>query len=139
MEAIAYRNNQELVNCFCKDCMKRERRGCKDMEPMNCDIVKGYMLEQQENGYQIEIGKFIVHPKKNNQAHLEFTDDDLDLIRDILANDLLDGRTASFNDEVLKVINVCQSKLLCPTYSNVEQFKKDTSNNWTEIKEGGEQ
>lgn len=28
------------------------------MEPMNCDIVKGYMLEQQENGYEIIIGKF---------------------------------------------------------------------------------
>lgn len=58
MEALAYRNYQELVYCFCKDCQKRERRGCKDMEPMNCDIVKGYMMEQQENGYEIIVGKF---------------------------------------------------------------------------------
>lgn len=25
---------------------------------MNCDIVKGYMLEQQENGYEIIVGKY---------------------------------------------------------------------------------
>ena len=58
MEALVYKNNQELVNVFCKDCQKRERRGCKDMEPINCDIVKGYMLEQQEIGYEIIVGKF---------------------------------------------------------------------------------
>lgn len=58
METLVYKNNQELVNIFCKDCQKRERRGCKEVEPMNCDIVKGYMLEQQENGYGIIVGKF---------------------------------------------------------------------------------
>lgn len=58
MEALVYKNNQELVNIFCKDCQKRERRGCKEVEPMNCDIVKGYMQEQQENGYEIIVGKF---------------------------------------------------------------------------------
>lgn len=63
MEALVYKNNKELVNIFCKDCQKRERRGCKDMEPMNCDIIKGYMIEQQENGYEIIIGKFKIKAK----------------------------------------------------------------------------
>ena len=58
MEALVYKDNQELVNIFCQDCQKRERRGCKEMEPINCDIVKGYMMEQQENGYQVIVGKF---------------------------------------------------------------------------------
>ena len=58
MEALIYNDNQDLVRIFCQDCQKRERRGCKDMEPMNCDIVKGYMMEQQENGYGIIVGKF---------------------------------------------------------------------------------
>ena len=58
MEALVYKNNQDLVRIFCQDCQKRERRGCKDMEPINCETVKGYMLEQQENGYEIIVGKF---------------------------------------------------------------------------------
>lgn len=64
MEALVYKDNQELVNIFCQDCQKRERRGCKDMEPINCDIVKGYMLEQQENGYKVAVGKFYIEPIK---------------------------------------------------------------------------
>lgn len=58
METLVYKDNQELVNIFCQDCQKRERRGCKEVEPINCEIVKGYLLEQQENGYQVIVGKF---------------------------------------------------------------------------------
>lgn len=32
------------------------------MEPINCEIVKGYMLEQQENGYKVAVGKFYIEP-----------------------------------------------------------------------------
>lgn len=138
METLHYKDNQELVKIFCKDCQRRERRGCKDVEPMNCEIVKGYMLEQQENGYQVAVGKFIVTPKKNLEEYREFTDDDLDLIRDLLANHMCASIRRESAEEILKVINVCQAKLNCPTFRDVKQFFNNTSNKWTEIKEGGE-
>lgn len=62
MAVIVYNNYQWLKDVFCKDCMHRERRGCKETDPMNCDIVRGYFLERNEEGYKIQVGKFIVKP-----------------------------------------------------------------------------
>lgn len=109
------------------------------MEPINCEIVKGYMQEQQENGYLVAVGKFIVTPKKNLMEYREFTDDDLDLIRDLLAEHLNPNICRSTDDEILNVINIVQTKLNCPTFKNIEQFHRNTSNTWNEIiEEGGE-
>jgi hypothetical protein len=39
----------------------------------------------------------------------------------------------------LNVINIVQTKLNCPTFKNIEQFHRNTSNTWNEIiEEGGE-
>ena len=62
METLVYKNYQWLKDIFCKDCQKRERKGCRDNDPIDCDIVKGYFLERNEDGYQIQVGKFILKP-----------------------------------------------------------------------------
>ena len=137
---ISYSGIDELKKACCSDCHIRASQGCKELDPLRCKVFVAMVTSNIDNGYRVEVGKFVLAPSKPNELleFLEFTDNDLDLIRDIFANDLLDGRTASFDDEVLRVISVCQSKLLCPTYKNVEQFKKDTSGSWAEIEEGGE-
>lgn len=138
---ISYKGIEDLKRACCEDCCIRESQGCKETDPLRCKVFVAMVTSNIDNGYRVEVGKFILAPSKPNELlqFLEFSDDNLDLIRDMLANDMLDGRTASFDDEVLEVINVCQSKLLCPTFKSVEQFKRNKSNSWNEIEEGGEQ
>lgn len=74
MEVLKYDNYQWLRDIFCKDCMKRERKGCKDMDPMDCNIVKGYFIERNEDGYQIQVGKFIIKPIIEKEVNHESVD-----------------------------------------------------------------
>lgn len=62
-----------------------------------------------------------------------FTDDQLDLIRDILAEHLEKCPKSSSASEVLEVINVCQQKLGGAEFKDVEQFLSNKSNSWNEI------
>lgn len=63
-----------------------------------------------------------------------FNDDELDFIRDTMA-DLLDKISVrpSIAGEALAIINHCQRILLCPEFDSVEQFQNNKSNKWTEI------
>lgn len=65
-----------------------------------------------------------------------FNEDDIVLIRDLLGEYLQAHPKASYADEVLQVINVCQVQSDCPEFENVQQFISNTSNSWTEIIEG---
>ena len=65
-----------------------------------------------------------------------FNEDDIVLIRDLLGEYLQDHPKASYADEVLQVINVCQVQSDCPEFENVQQFISNTSNSWAEIIEG---
>lgn len=65
-----------------------------------------------------------------------FNEDDIVLIRDLLGEYLQAHPKASYADEVLQVINVCQVQSDCPEFENVQQFISNTSNSWAEIIEG---
>lgn len=65
-----------------------------------------------------------------------FNEDDIELIRDLLGEYLQAHPKASYADEVLQVINVCQVQSDCPEFENVQQFISNTSNSWAEIIEG---
>lgn len=65
-----------------------------------------------------------------------FNEDDIELIRDLLGEYLEAHPKASYADEVLQVINVCQVQSDCPEFENVQQFISNTSNSWAEIIEG---
>lgn len=67
-----------------------------------------------------------------------FDDDQLDLIRDILAEHLEQHPKTSCASEVLDVINVCQQQLGGTEFKDVEQFLNNRSNNWNEIEEEDE-
>ncbi len=109
------------------------------MDPMDCDLAVSLVKAQNEKGYPVVIGKFVVRPKKDLAEYREFTDDDLDLIRDLLAEHLNPNICRSTDDEILNVINIVQTKLNCPTFKNIEQYHRNTSNTWNEIiEEGGE-
>lgn len=62
-----------------------------------------------------------------------FTDDQLDLIRDIFAERLEQYPKSSNASEVLDVINACQRQLGGAEFSDVAQFLTNKSNNWNEI------
>ena len=79
---------------------------------------------------------------------IRFTADELDIIRDALAEPLsrfYDGREelagieSSSYDDYLPIINKIQAHFLCPEFESVRQFVNNTSGKWTEIVEGGEQ
>lgn len=61
-----------------------------------------------------------------------FTEEQLSQIRDEFAGII--GKTENANDE-LDVINVCQRLLGDPEYRSYDQWKRDTSDVWTEITE----
>lgn len=64
METLKYNNYQWLKDVFCKDCEKRERHGCKGNDPIDCEMVKNYFHERNDDGYRIQVGKFILIPIK---------------------------------------------------------------------------
>ena len=106
---------------------------------MTCQRAVDLVKIQNEKGYQVVVGKFIIQPKKNLMEYREFTDDDLDLIRDYLAEHLNPNINRDSDEEILNVINIIQTKLNCPTFKNIEQYHRNTSNAWNEIiEEGGE-
>lgn len=135
---LSFGNHLEFVTANCVGCPKRDQQGCKDVDPMTCQRAIDLVKIQNEKGYQVVVGKFIVTPKKNLEEYREFTDDDLDLIRDLLGNHMCASIRRESAEEILAVINVCQAKLNCPTFRDPEQFFNNTSNSWAEIKEGGE-
>lgn len=65
MKTLSYRDNADLRNCFCEDCIKRSQLGCILQEPINCDIVERYLANRIADGYQIMVGKFVVVPEEN--------------------------------------------------------------------------
>lgn len=136
---LSFGNHLEFVTANCVGCPKREQQGCRDVDPMTCQRAVDLVKIQNEKGYQVVVGKFIIQPKKNLMEYREFTDDDLDLIRDYLAEHLNPNISRDSDDEILNVINIIQTKLNCPTFKNIEQFHRNTSNTWNEIiEEGGE-
>lgn len=135
---LSFGNHLEFVTANCVECPKIT--SCSgDHDPMTCQRAVDLVKIQNEKGYQVVVGKFIVQPKKNLAEYREFTDDDLDLIRDLLAEYLDPNICRSTDDEILNVINIVQAKLNCPTFKNIEQYHRNTSNTWNEIiEEGGE-
>lgn len=62
---------------------------------------------------------------------IQFTDEQLCQIRDEFA--LICERTQNAGDE-LDIINVCQRLLEDPVFKDFDEFKKDTSGSWSEIR-----
>ena len=136
---LSFGNHLEFVTANCVGCPKRDKQGCRDVDPMTCQRAVDLVKTQNEKGYQVVVGKFIIQSKKNLMEYREFTDEDLDLIRDLLAEQLNPNICRSTDDEILNVINIVQTKLNCPTFKNIEQYHRNTSNTWNEIiEEGGE-
>lgn len=138
-KSMCFKNYQEFAQANCEDCQRMKEQGCRNMDPLECDLAVELVKAQNEKGYQVVVGKFIIQPKKNLMEYREFNDDDLDLIRDLLAEHLNPNICRSTDDEILNVINIVQTKLNCPTFKNIEQYHRNTSNTWNEIiEEGGE-
>lgn len=136
---LSFGSHFEFMRANCVDCPVKKEKGCRYNDPLTCKRSVGLVTIQNEKGYQVVVGKFIVTPKKNLEEYREFTDDDLDLIRDLLAEHLNPNICRSTDDEILNVINIIQTKLNCPTFKSIEQFHRNTSNTWNEIiEEGGE-
>jgi len=66
----------------------------------------------------------------------EFTKEQIEYIRDEFG--CIIEQTNNANDE-LDLINVCQRLLGCPEYESYEQFKRDCSGTWEEIREEDEE
>ena len=75
-----------------------------------------------------------------------FDDDQLDFIRDLFAEQmdksksgwykaLQKGDNHLLQQEELAIINVCQAQLGCNEFESVDQFYRNKSNTWTEIRE----
>lgn len=75
-----------------------------------------------------------------------FDDDQLDFIRDLFAEQmhksksgwdkaLQNGDKHPIQQEELAIINVCQANLGCDEFESVEQFYRNKSNTWAEIRE----
>ena len=135
---LSFGSHLEFVTANCVGCPIRDQKGCRDVDPMTCKRAIDLVKIQNEKGYQVVVGKFIVQPKKELMEYREFTDDDLDLIRDLLAQHMCASIRRESAEEILAVINVCQAKLNCPTFRDTEQYWNNTSNTWAEIEEGGE-
>lgn len=75
-----------------------------------------------------------------------FDDDQLDFIRDLFAEQmhksksgwdkaLQNGDKHPIQQDELAIINVCQANLGCDEFESVEQFYRNKSNTWAEIRE----
>lgn len=75
-----------------------------------------------------------------------FDDDQLDFIRDLFGEQmhksksgwykaLQKGDSHPLQQEELAIINVCQAQLGCDEFESVDQFYRNKSNTWTEIRE----
>ena len=64
-----------------------------------------------------------------------FTEEQLCFIRDEFA--CIMEKTGNANDE-LDIINTCNRILDCPTFDSYEQWKRNTSDTWEEIREDAE-
>lgn len=58
METIHYKNFRALQNSHCEDCSIRLNRGCRYVDPMDCDVVNKAIRDKQEEGYKITVGRF---------------------------------------------------------------------------------
>lgn len=62
-----------------------------------------------------------------------FTNEQLDFIRDLFADQLSKAPASTLAAEELAIINRCQEQLGCPKYESVKQFITNQSGRWTEI------
>jgi len=62
-----------------------------------------------------------------------FTNEQLDFIRDLFADQLSKAPASTLAAEELAIINRCQEQLGCPKYESVKQFIANQSGLWTEI------
>ncbi len=63
-----------------------------------------------------------------------FDEDQIVLIRDLFGEYLENHPKASFAEEVLQVINVCQLQTGCDEFESVEQLINNISGSWAEIR-----
>ena len=69
----------------------------------------------------------------NEAMEHSFTNEQLDFIRDLFAEQLLRAPKSTLAAEELAIINRCQALLNCPEYKCIEQFTDNASGRWTEI------
>ena len=59
---LSFGNHLEFVTANCVGCPKREQQGCRDVDPMTCQRAVDLVKIQNEKGYQVVVGKFVVTP-----------------------------------------------------------------------------
>ena len=59
---LSFGNHLEFVTANCVGCHKRDQQGCREVDPMTCQRAEELVRIQNEKGYQVQVGKFIVTP-----------------------------------------------------------------------------
>lgn len=69
-QTLCFLNYREFVTANCESCPKREKQGCRDVDPMDCSIAADLCRIQNEKGYQVIVGQFTVTPlpKKGGES-----------------------------------------------------------------------
>ena len=67
-KTLCFNNSREFVTANCADCPIRETDGCRDVDPMNCLRAVGLVMKQNQQGYDVVVGRFIVKPLINQEG-----------------------------------------------------------------------
>ena len=67
-QTLCFLNYREFVTANCESCPKREKQGCRDVDPMDCSIAADLCRIQNEKGYQVIVSQFVVTPINQEPA-----------------------------------------------------------------------
>jgi hypothetical protein len=62
METICYKNHEALKQAFCRDCESLRTQGCRETDPMDCDVALDAIAKKLDDGYKIVVGRMTIEP-----------------------------------------------------------------------------
>ena len=59
---LSFGNHLEFVTANCVGCPIRDEKGCRAVDPMTCSRAVELVKKQNDMGYQVVVGQFMVTP-----------------------------------------------------------------------------